>query len=242
MAETFHFTIDGRQIAATANDTIMKAADKAGVYIPRLCDVEGLTPQGSCRVCTVKMNGKSVSACTQPAVQDSKVDNETLEIKNWRKDLVKMLFQEGNHICPTCEASGRCELQAMGYRLGITQPSKYPYLQPVRPVDASHPDIIIDSNRCIFCARCVRASKDVDKKNIVGYVGRGINKRIGVNADNLAATNADINDLAFAVETCPVGCIIQKRAGFFAPINARQFDNAPIGSNIEHSHDDDGEQ
>ena len=229
------FTIDGVEVKGKAGQTIMDAADQAGIYIPRLCDVEGLEPQGSCRVCTVKVDGRPAAACTQPIADAIDVENDTLEILNWRRDLVRMLFHEGNHLCPICEASGRCELQAMAYRLKIVQPAKYPYLQPVRPVDASHPDIMLDTNRCIRCGRCIRASKDIDGKYVFGYVGRGIGKRVGVNGENLAQTNVHLDDKATALETCPVGCIIRKGLGLFAPIGQRQFDNAPIGSDIESS-------
>jgi [NiFe] hydrogenase diaphorase moiety small subunit len=121
----------------------------------------------------------------------------------------------------------------MGYRLGITQPTKYPYLQPARPVDASHPDIVMDHNRCILCGRCVRASQCEGEKNGFGFIGRGINTRIGVNGENLAQTDTSIDDKAVAYETCPVGCIIQKGRGFFAPIGERKFDKTQIGADIE---------
>lgn len=228
MSNSFKFEIDGVEIEARQGQSIMEAADEAGVYIPRLCDVEGLQPQGSCRVCVVRQNGRMVSACTQPAMAGSKVENETEEIRGYRRDLVRMLYHEGNHLCPICEASGRCELQAMGYRLGITQATKYPYLQPVRPVDASHPDIVLDTNRCILCGRCIRASRDIDKKHVFEYVGRGIHKRVGVNGDKLADTNVALSDRAIDLAICPVGCIIQKGKGFFAPIGERQFDKRPI--------------
>lgn len=214
----------------------MDACDKAGIYIPRLCDVEGLVPQGSCRVCTVKVDGHTCAACSQPAEPGITIENETPELQDYRCDLVKMLFQEGNHLCPICEASGRCELQAMAYRLGISQASKYPYLQPVRPVDASHPDIALDNNRCILCGRCIRASRDIDGKNIFEYVGRSIHKRIGVNAKNLAATDATIDDYAMSREVCPVGCIIRKKEGFFAPYGERTYDQHPIGHEISAKH------
>jgi len=231
MMEKITFSLDGQEITAEPGQSIMKAADAAGVYIPRLCDTEGLKPQGSCRVCVVKMNGRTVAACTQPAKADAIVESETPEIIGYRRDLVRMLFHEGNHLCPICEASGRCELQAMAYRLGITQSTTYPYLQPVRPVDASHPDIVLDTNRCILCGRCIRASRDIDGKNVFEYVGRGVHKKVGVNGDNLADTNVSIEDRAINLETCPVGCIIQKGRGFFTPIGERQFDLGPIGSN-----------
>ncbi len=233
MAKMFTFTIDGKRIRGKPGQSIMDAADAAGIYIPRLCDTEGLEPQGSCRVCVVKQNGRVVSACTQPALADAEIDNNSAEIEDYRRNLVRMLFHEGNHLCPICEASGRCELQAMGYRLGITQATKYPYLQPVRPVDATHADIALDTNRCILCGRCIRASRDIDGKHVFGYVGRGIHKRVGVNGEDLANTNVSLADKAMAVQTCPVGCIIQKKRGYFAPIGKREFDKAPIGSKLE---------
>ena len=225
--------IDGKTIEAHEGQSIMSACEAQGIYIPRLCDSEGLTPQGSCRVCSVKMNGKVVAACTQPVEEGASIENESEEILGYRKDLVRMLFHEGNHLCPICEASGRCELQATAYRLGLSQASDFPYLQPSRPVDASHPDIALDNNRCILCGRCIRASRDVDDKHVFEYVGRGIHKRIGVNGDCLADTNADINDYAMSLEVCPVGCIIRKGEGFFAPVGERQYDSHIIGSEIE---------
>lgn len=233
MSTTFRIKVDGVEIEAHSGQSIMDAADEAGMYIPRLCDVEGLEPQGSCRVCTVKVNGRPAAACTQPAEPGIEVENETIELHNCRRDLVRMLFHEGNHLCPICEASGRCELQAMAYRLGIDRPTKYPYLQPVRPLDASHAELLLDTNRCIRCGRCIRASRDVDGKHIFEYVGRGIHKSIGVDGEDLAHTTADKDDVAFSREICPVGCIIRKREGYIAPIGERQFDEDPIGASIE---------
>ena len=227
------FTIDGEKITAFAGQSILEAADAAGIYIPRLCDVEGLDPQGSCRVCTVKVNRRPVASCVHPVSADDVVENDTEEIRRWRRDLIKMLLHEGNHLCPICEASGRCELQAMAARFETLEPDLYPYLQPVRPVDASHPDIMLDTNRCIRCGRCIRASRDVDRKYVFGYIGRGIHKRVGVNAMDLAHTRIDLDDAAASLETCPVGCIIRKRVGFFAPIGRRQFDLQAPGDEIE---------
>ncbi|MBO6754716.1 MAG: (2Fe-2S)-binding protein [Roseibium sp.] len=230
---SFTFTIDGVEIKAYAGQTIMEAADAAGVYIPRLCDHQGLRHQGSCRVCTVKAGGRSVSACTQPAAPGQGVENETPHLTKMRRDLVEMLFHEGNHLCPICEASGNCELQAMAYRLDMTDATKFPYLEPCRPLDASHPDIALDTNRCISCGRCIRASQDVDGKGVFGYVGRGIHRRVAVNGDKLADTNAEVTDHAISREVCPVGCIIRKRVGFVTPIGEREFDKGLIGHEIE---------
>ena len=232
-AGPFTFTIDGVQIAARPGQTIMEAADAAGIYIPRLCDHEGLRHQGSCRVCTVKAAGRSVSACTQPAAPDLVVENETPHMVKLRRDLVEMLFHEGNHLCPICEKSGSCELQALAYRLGMVEPSRLPYLDPCRLLDASHPDIALDTNRCISCGRCIRASQDIDGKGVFGYVGRGIHRRVGVNGVDLAHTDAALSDEAAAPDLCPTGCIIRKREGFRRPIGERAFDRQLIGEAIE---------
>lgn len=222
-------TVDGRTIPYRPGQTIMQACDAVGLYIPRLCDHEGLEPAGSCRVCSVQVGGRTVPACCTPAQPGLVVENDTKAVQRYRQDLVEMLFHEGNHLCPICEASGRCELQATAYRLSLSQAAPYPWLQPVRALDASHPDIALDTNRCIFCARCIRASRDLDGKQVFGYVGRGINKRLGVNGDTLAATNATLDDAAIQPGLCPVGCILRKHRGFDEPIGERRFDHHPIG-------------
>ncbi len=231
MSETIPFTIDGVEVSGQPGQTIMEAADEAGVYIPRLCYLAGLTPHGSCRVCTVMVDGRPQSACTQPIAEGMVVENDTEKLQALRRDIVDMLFVEGNHFCMFCEKSGDCELQAMAYRLGIAAP-KYPYQFPTRDVDASHPDIFIDRNRCILCGRCVAASRDLDGKTVFEFVGRGPDKSIAVNAEaRLGDTDADVTDKA--VESCPVGAILRKRVGYAVPIGERTYDHEPIGSDIE---------
>lgn len=231
MSETITFTIDGVEVKGQAGQTIMQAADVAGIYIPRLCYLEGSEPFASCRVCTVNVNGRPQAACTQPIAEGIVVENETEEILQIRKDLVEMLFVEGNHYCMFCDKSGNCELQAMAYRFGILQP-KYPFLFPVREVDASHSHIYIDKNRCILCGRCVQASQDLDGKHVFDFVGRGPEKKITVNAESrLADTKLDITDKA--CDVCPVGAILKKGVGYAVPIGQRLFDKKPIGSDIE---------
>jgi len=231
MPKTLTVTIDGKSIEAQPGQTVIEAADAAGIFIPRLCHQPGLPPFGACRLCTVIVNGRPCSACTTPVTEGMIVENDTESLLEFRKMAIEMLFVEGNHFCMFCEKSGNCELQALGYRFGITA-SRFPYLWPQREVDASHPDILIDHNRCILCGRCVRTSRDVDGKHVFDFVGRGSEKRIGVNAAaRLAATNADITDQA--IDACPVGALLRKRVGFETPIGQRLYDVQPIGSEIE---------
>jgi [NiFe] hydrogenase diaphorase moiety small subunit len=224
------FVLDGKTITASPGQTILKAAEAAGVYIPRLCAYKDLVPHGSCRVCSVRVNGRIQAACVQTVTNGAVVECDTEELREFRRDVVDMLFVEGNHYCMFCEKSGLCELQALAYRFGITAP-KYPYLNPTRDIDLSHPDIYLDHNRCILCGRCVRVSQDLDHKNVFQFVNRGHNKRLQVNGEALAATDISVTDAVVA--SCPVGALMKKRVGYAVPVGERPFDATPIGAEVE---------
>jgi [NiFe] hydrogenase diaphorase moiety small subunit len=231
MADGVSIIIDGVEVTARAGQTIIEAADEAGAFIPRLCHKDGLEPYGGCRVCTVKANGRMMTACTQPVAPGMVIQNDVEELREFRKILIEMLFVEGNHYCMVCEKSGNCELQALAYRMGITAP-RFPYLFPKREVDASHPDILVDHNRCILCSRCVRASRDLDGKNVFQFVGRGPERKVAMNAaGRLSDTGADVTDEA--LDACPVGALLRKRTAYRDPVGKRKFDHEPIGSEIE---------
>jgi [NiFe] hydrogenase diaphorase moiety small subunit len=219
--------MDGRDIPFEPGQTILQAAIHDGVYIPSLCFNEAFKPHGSCRVCTVKVNGRTTASCTTPAREGDQVDSETPEVRDLRKNLVQFLFTEGNHFCPSCEASGNCTLQAVAYELEIMSPSYSP-LFPDRPVDASHPDVLLDFNRCILCELCIRASSEIDGKDVFALSGRGIKKHLIVNAESgrLADTKLAVGDRAMSV--CPVGVILRKRRGFLVPIGRRKYDEKPL--------------
>jgi [NiFe] hydrogenase diaphorase moiety small subunit len=223
--------IDGREVTGHQGQTILEVADAAGIYIPRLCHEPSLQPFGGCRICTVLANGRAGTACTQPASLGMIVETDTEELRALRRDIVEMLLVEGNHFCMFCEKSGCCELQALAYRFGIEAPT-FSHLWPAREVDASHPDILVDHNRCILCGRCVRASRELDGKNVFGFVNRGGHRRVAVNAETgLVGTDIEATDRA--VDACPVGALLHKRVGHVVPIGRRTYDREPIGSDIE---------
>lgn len=227
MSEAQSFTLDGRRIPFQDGQTIMTAALAAGVYIPHLCFNREFAPHGSCRVCLVQVNGRVQAACTTPAVAGQTVHNETRELREIRRGILQMLFVEGNHVCPACEKSGACQLQAVAYYVGMLTPH-YTHFYPRRPVDASHPEAVIDFNRCILCELCVRASRDVDGKNVFAVQGRGIQAHLVVNTPSgkLGATNFSITDKA--AQVCPTGAILTKHRGYEIPIGQRLYDRKPI--------------
>lgn len=215
--------LDGKEIPFSDGQTIMDAALAAGVYIPHLCHRPGLTPHGSCKLCTVEVNGRSASACTLPAASGQQVSNNTTALNDARKSLTQMLFIEGNHICPSCEKSGDCTLQAVAYHLGMLD-GHFPQLFPRREVDASHPSLLLDRDRCILCELCVRASREIDGKNVFAIAGRGINAHLIVNSPGgkLADSGLELADLAAHI--CPVGAILITEHGYEVPIGRRTFD------------------
>ena len=118
------------------------------------------------------------------------MESDTEELNAQRKTLLQMLFVEGNHFCPSCEKSGNCLLQATAYEMGMEGPH-FEEFYPDRPVDASHPDILLDFNRCILCELCVRASRDVDGKNVFAIGGHGIGTHLLVNSDSGRLADTD---------------------------------------------------
>lgn len=223
------FTLDGAIIPFTPGQTIVQAAMDAGRYVPTLCFHPELKPHGSCKVCSVRIGERVVASCTTPAQDGMVVESDIAMLHAERLTLIRMLFVEGNHFCPSCEKSGNCRLQAIAYELEMMSPH-YPHFFPNRPVDASHPDFLLDTNRCILCSLCVRASRDVDGKNVFGLTGRGIHTRLTVNSASGKLGDTDFAASDMAARVCPVGAILPKRQGFSVPIGERTYDDRPIST------------
>ncbi|MDX9737910.1 MAG: ferredoxin [Azonexus sp.] len=221
------FLLDAEEIPFTPGQTIMQAATAAGKYIPHLCWHPDFTAHGSCKLCTVKIGGRFATACTTRAAAGQEVENQSEELTQKRRTLLQMLFVEGNHFCPACEKSGNCTLQATAYEMGMLGPH-FDHFYPDRPVDASHPEVWLDVNRCIMCELCVRASREVDGKNVFALAGRGTHSHLIVNSDSGKLADTDFAVTDRAADVCPVGVILHKRVGFATPIGQRDYDVRPI--------------
>jgi [NiFe] hydrogenase diaphorase moiety small subunit len=227
MSNQHIFFLDGEEIPFTPGQTVMQAAKAAGKYIPHLCWHPDFTPHGSCKLCTVKVNGRFGSSCVMQAAPDMHVENHTPELNDKRRTLLQLLFVEGNHFCPSCEKSGNCLLQATAYDLGMMNPH-FDQFFPDRPVNASHPDMLLDFNRCIMCSLCVLASHDVDHKDVFSMGGRGMRgRRVIINSESGKLGDTDFAATDRAANICPVGVIIKKRIGFAVPIGERKYDKTP---------------
>jgi [NiFe] hydrogenase diaphorase moiety small subunit len=217
------FLLDGVPVAFLPGDTILRAARRIGRYIPHLCWHPDFAPVGSCRVCTVKVNGRPGAACTLQASADAVVASDTDELNGHRRTLLQMLFVEGNHFCPACEKSGNCLLQATAYEMKM-EGMNFDEFYPRRPIDASHTELLIDFNRCILCELCVRASETFDRKSVFAIAGHGIGAHLIVNSQTGLLADSAIEETDRAAGICPVGAILPKRRGFALPIGERRYD------------------
>lgn len=230
MNTTIKLQIDGKLITAEKGQTIVEAATASGIYIPTLCNYEGIKPKGCCRMCTIKINNRFMTACTTPVSDGMEVQSNIDEINDIRKGIIELLFVTGNHFCPSCEKSGNCDLQALGYRYQMMVP-RFPFTFPQKGVDATSPKIIKDQNRCVMCKRCIKAIKDEEGRAYFAFNKRG--NALEVVLDKTLAKDMPDELARKAMETCPVGSILYKELGYHQPIGTRKYDKKAIGSEIE---------
>ena len=223
-------TIDDKIYSAREGQTIIEAAAENGQYIPALCNFKNLTPAGTCRVCTTKVNGEYVAACTTIIENGMKIENNSREIIDKRKAVIEMLLVEGNHQCAICEKSGSCDLQGLAYRFKIMKP-RFPFQFPVRKIDTLHRKIQIDTNRCIQCLRCVRGVKT--KEGLPVFRVNRFHRDFQLTIDPELAEKISDEIAEGAINICPVGAILGHGEGYRTPIGKRKYDHKPIGSDIE---------
>ena len=230
MNRKIKFKIDGKIIPAECGQTIVEAAHANGIFIPTLCNFEGAKPKGCCRMCTVKVNDRFMTACTTPVADGMEIENNIEEINDIRKSIIELLFVSGNHFCPSCEKSGNCELQALAYRYQMMVP-RFPFEFPQKGVDATSPKIVKDQNRCIACKRCIKTIEDEQGRKYFAYKNRGSKLEVVLDEEMAKTMTDEIAQLA--MDNCPVGSILKKEIGYTEPIGTRKYDKKPIGSEIE---------
>jgi [NiFe] hydrogenase diaphorase moiety small subunit len=197
----------------------MDAAMAAEIFIPHLCHHPEFKPQGSCKLCTVKANGRYVSACTMPAKDGMEVENNSPDLNDKRRTMLQMLFVEGNHFCPSCEQSGNCMLQALAYELEMLSPH-FNQFYPNRPLDASHPRCC-STSIAAFSANCACAPAATSMaRTSLPSPGGASAKHLIVNAESGRLADTDFSLADKAAHVCPVGVILEKRKGFAMPIGS----------------------
>lgn len=208
-------TIDNTKIDVPEGTTVLRAAQSAGLHIPTLCDHPQLTPYGGCRLCLVEVEGARTlqPSCTMPVSNNMVVHTDTQKVKDARKFVLTLIFSERNHFCPYCQVSGGdCELQNSAYAEGMTHWPLSPNFQPY-PVDASHPYIIMENNRCILCRRCVRACGELVGNFTLGFEERGA-KSLLVADTGVPLGESTCISCGTCVQVCPTGALIDRWSAY----------------------------
>ena len=213
---TITITMNGQKVSARPGQTILRAAQAAGIDIPTLCHHPALAPIGACRVCLVEVAGQRTlqPACTFPVADRMEVQTESPKVVRARKFVLELIFSERNHFCMACEMSGGCELQDLGYRYGLDHWT-YPTYTQRFPVDASPPHHLLDHNRCVLCRRCLRACAELVANHTLDLRQRGASTMLTADMDVPLGESTCVN-CGTCVNVCPTGALIDKRSAFMA--------------------------
>ena len=219
-ASIVNITINGRQVAAKAGQTVMQAARAAGIEIPSLCDHPQLKPEGGCRVCLVEIEKQRAlqPACTFPVFEGMNVQTESEKVVVSRTTTLQMIFSERSHYCMFCAASGSeqttdCELQKLGYRYGMDHWVYPPDYSKPWPIDASRKYFVMEHARCILCRRCIRACDTIAGNHTLGVQQRGAETMICAD-DGLPFGDSSCVSCGSCLQVCPTGALMDRRGAY----------------------------
>lgn len=210
-----NLTIDGKNIEVPDGTTVLRAAQANDIFVPTLCDHKHLSPYGGCRMCLVEVEGARTlqPSCTLPVSPNMKVTTSSERINEARKFVLTMIFSERNHFCPYCQVSGGdCELQNAAYAQDMTHWPLQPNWQKYE-MDASHPYIILENNRCILCRRCVRACAELVGNFTLGFEERGARSLLVADFGVPLGESSCIS-CGMCVQVCPTGALIDRESAY----------------------------
>ena len=223
-------TIDGKKIETEEGLVLHDVAADNGIFIPLLCYKRSKPALGTCRACSVRVNGAAAASCTVRVLDGMEVEVAASDLADQRRALVELLFAEGLHNCPSCEKSGRCVLQGVGYEVEMVA-SRFPYRFPVRPRESASQKIFLERDRCIFCQRCVEFIRDQETgQKIFAINSRGTHAEIDIDVE--LADRMPPEQVREAADICPVGCILDKTQGYDDPIGLRKFEISPVRARV----------
>jgi len=217
-------TIDGVEVGAREDQTILEVAREHGIDIPTLCWLGGLSNVGACRICLVEVKGvnKLLPACVTRIQENMEVTVHSERLARYRRQILELLFAERNHVCSVCVSNGHCELQDMAVKLGMTH-VHYPYQYPKLPVDASHERFVVDHNRCILCTRCVRVCDEIEGAHTWDVMARGADCRVITDLNGRWGDSESCTGCGKCVQVCPTGALSEKGKSVAEMSKRRQF-------------------
>ncbi len=210
------FTLDGREVDANAGESILDAAARHGVEIPHLCHKEGLRPDGNCRACVVEIAGERVlapSCCRAPtAGMDVRTDSERAVFA--RRMVIEMLLADlpaaGHKWIDDEGAQPHGELSQWAARAGVAvRPALAALKREAPSADLTHPAMAVNLDACIQCTRCVRACREIQVNDVIGYAGRGADSAIVFDLGDPLGESSCVG-CGECVQACPTGALMPK--------------------------------
>ena len=199
-------TIDGRQIEASEDLTILEAARANGIRIPSLCYFKELNEVGACRVCVVEVKGNErlVASCNTMVQEGMEVVTDSEKVRQARRTNLELVLSEHRTSCTTCIRNGNCGLQSLSAELNINE-QPYPEKLPKFDWDKKYP-LIRDNSKCIKCMRCINVCDKIQGLGVWELNGTGAHAKIGVR-DGLTMDEAGCTLCGQCVTHCPTGAL-----------------------------------
>jgi predicted molibdopterin-dependent oxidoreductase YjgC len=206
--------IDGKKVEATRGMTVLEAAIQAGIYIPRLCYDPDLKPYGACRLCIVeieKMRGLPAS-CSTPVTEGMVIHTETPAVSQSRRITMELIMANHHGECLSCAKNTHCELQEAARFVGVDEKhfSRLRKRTADVAIDDSNPAYIRDMNKCILCARCVRACHEVTGIDAIDIAYRGNEATIS-SFGNKPIIQSRCETCGECITRCPTGALVFRR-------------------------------
>lgn len=204
--------INSIPVQIESGTTIFEAAQQAGVKIPTLCYLKGLTKSGACRVCLVEVKGSKnlAASCNYPVGEGMEVLTHSEKAMAGRRNSVELLMSNHNKNCLSCKRNQNCELQTLSQELNIRE-NKYEGVHTVPTYDEASPCIVRDTSKCVLCGRCVSACRNIQGLGILGFQGRGFETKVAPAFDTSFA-NVDCMQCGQCINVCPVGALSEKES------------------------------
>src|SRR5438034_1538157 len=201
------FTLDGAQVEARPGETIIEVADRLGIDIPRLCYKPGMRPDGNCRACVVEIKGERVLApsCCRNATPGMEIQTATPRARASQKMVLELLLSD----MPETHYTRNSELDLWAAKLDIGKPRFDPAeMQRAQPrADLSHSAIAVNLDACIQCTRCVRACREVQVNDVIGYAYRAEHSKIVFDFDDPMGASTCVA-CGECVQACPTGALM----------------------------------
>lgn len=224
-------TIDGRDLSAREDETIIEVCREHQIPIPTLCYLDGLSIWGACRLCMVECEGQTrlLAACSTRVTEGMSIRTNTERLQRYRRTIVELLFAERNHVCSVCVSNGHCELQSLAQRCGVDH-VRIPYRQVAYQVDSTHEMFRIDHDRCVLCTRCVRICDEIEGAHTWDVMGRGSDCRVITDMARPWGESETCTSCGKCVQVCPTGALVKQGTSVgemvkdqhFLPILARR--------------------